>query len=427
MKTLPKLTTALLLGASLAVPLSLVSPTPAVAADKEKPKAQVSAKAAKPLKAAQDALQAKKYQDAISKLKEVEGMSGKSPYDEHVMNELFGYAYVRLMDYQQAAKYLEPALNDGFLDQGDMEKRVKELVTLNYQLKNYDKVIELGQRAFKGGYADENSNTATSQAYYIKGDYKGALKFTDALVDSEIKKGEMPKEQQLNLVLSSCVKLDDAGCETHALERMVQYYPKPEYWQQLVFSMFQNKDASNSDTDMLNIYRLASDVDVLNKPQEYTEMAQLAITQGSPGEAVRVLEKGFQKNVFTEQREKERNQRLLDSAKKQATTDQASLAKLEKEADAAPTGQKDVGVGLGYFSYQQYDKAADFLSKGLMKGGVKDETQARMVLGIAQLKSGKRDEAVKTFQSIKNGDPTMQRLASLWTLHARESDRVASR
>ena len=76
-------------------------------------------------------------------------------------------------------------------------------------------------------------------------------------------------------------------------------------------------------------------------------------------------------------------------------------------------------MGLAYLGYQQYDKAADQLSKGLAKGGVKNEAQSRLLLGIAQLKSGHKDDAVKSFHAVK-GDPNLERLANLWILHARQ-------
>ena len=96
------------------------------------------------------------------------------------------------------------------------------------------------------------------------------------------------------------------------------------------------------------------------------------------------------------------------------------VPKIEKDADAAPTGDKDVGVGLAYLGYLQYDKATDLLTKGLTKGGVKSEAEARLLLGIAQLKGGHKDDAVKSFHAVK-GDPTLERLANLWSLHARQA------
>jgi tetratricopeptide (TPR) repeat protein len=408
----------LVLGVAV-VGASFVPGMPAVAADK-KEENKVSKDLAKPLKAAQDALNAKKYSDAIAKLKEAEANPKKTPYDEHIINALAGAAYARTNNYPEAEKAFEAQVNDGFTDASDLPRIVKAVAQINYQLKNYDKAIEYGNRAVKGGYADEDVDIILGQSYYLKGDWKGTLKFEEGRVDNDIKAGRTPKDQSLQLVLSACVKLDDGDCTTKALEKLVAYYPKPDYWKQLLYTLAQSKGANQSDRATLQLYRLMSEVDVLSRPDDYTEMAQLAIEQGSPGEAQRILEKGFQKGVFPDQRTKDKNQRLLDSAKKAAAADEATLAKSEKDADAAPTGDKDIGVGFAYLGYGQYDKASDLLSKGLSKGGVKSEPEARLLLGIAQLKAGHKDEAVKSFHAVK-GDPTLERLANLWSLHAKQA------
>jgi TolA-binding protein len=216
------------------------------------------------------------------------------------------------------------------------------------------------------------------------------------------------------------VKLEDADCTTKALEKLVAYYPKPDYWKDLLYTLQQDRSQTQSDKNTLQLFRLMSEVDVLARADDYTEMAQLAMEQGSPGEAQHILEKGFQKGIFTDKRTQDKNQRLLDQAKKAAAADQATLPKIEKDADAAPTGDKDVGVGLAYLGYQQYDKASDLLSKGLTKGGVKSDAEAHLLLGIAQLKAGHKDDAVKSFHAVK-GDPALERLANLWTLHAKQA------
>ncbi|HEX4673939.1 MAG TPA: tetratricopeptide repeat protein [Steroidobacteraceae bacterium] len=408
--------------ATLALSAAVVGATsllPVVAADK-KEENKVSKDLAKPLKAAQDALQAKKYPDALAKLKEAESNPKKTPYDEHVINVLAGSAYARTNDYQSAEKAFEAQANDGFTEQAELPRIIKATAQINYQLKNYDKAIEYGNRAIKGGYGDEEVNVIVGQSYYLKGDYKGTLKFFEPIVESDIKAGRTPKDQSLQLIMSSCVKTDDSACTTKALEKLVTYYPKPDYWKDLLYTLQQDRTQTQSDKNTLQLYRLMSEVDVLARPDDYTEMAQLAMEQGSPGEAQHILEKGFQKGVFADQRTKDKNQRLLDQAKKAAAADEASLPKIEKDADAAPTGDKDVGVGLAYLGYLQYDKASDLLTKGLTKGGVKSEAEARLLLGIAQLKAGHKDDAVKSFHAVK-GDPTLERLANLWSLHARQA------
>jgi tetratricopeptide (TPR) repeat protein len=409
---------AVILGAALVGAAGLVPGKAALAAEEKEKKQTVSKELAKPLKAAQDALAAKKYSDAIAKLKEAESNPKKTPYDQHIINEMAGVAYAKTNNYPEAAKAFEAEINDGFLDEKDTPGRVKAVAQINYQLKNYDKAIEYGNRAAKGGYADEEMLTLIGQSYYLKGDWKGTLKFEDAQIETQMKEGKTPKNESLQLALSSCLKLQDTECQNKELERLVAYYPKIEYWQQLLYTLYTAPNQSDKST--LQVLRLMSEVDAINRPEDYTEMAQLAIEQGSPGEAQHVLEKAFSKNLFTDARQKDKNSRLLESAKKAAASDLATLAKVQQDADAAPTGDKDVGVGLAYLGYQQYDKAIDALTKGLAKGGVKNEAEARLLLGIAQLRGGHKDDAVKTFHLVK-GDPGLERLATLWSLHAKQA------
>jgi TolA-binding protein len=159
-------------------------------------------------------------------------------------------------------------------------------------------------------------------------------------------------------------------------------------------------------------------VGAMKRGSDYAEMAQLSLDEGSPGEAVSVLSKGFANNVFTEPADKNRNQHLLDSAKKQVAADQPNLAKTEADAASAPGGDKLVSVGIVYFGYGDYAKSAKNLADGIAKGPTKDAQDARLLLGIAQFKAGSKDEAVKTFKSVK-GDPTLERLAALWTLRVK--------
>ncbi len=190
----------------------------------------------------------------------------------------------------------------------------------------------------------------------------------------------------------------------------------PDYWPNLMDTLYKGK---LSDKQLLQVYRLSADVGVLKRGTDYAEMAQLALATGSPGEAVSVLDKGFAANAFTDQAEKNRNQHLLDSAKKQAAADEPTLAKTEADAANAATGDKLVGVGIGYFGYGDYAKASKDIAAGLAKGTTTaDATDARLLLAIAQLKGGDKDGAMKTFRSVK-GDPVAQRLADLWILHAK--------
>jgi tetratricopeptide (TPR) repeat protein len=409
-------TRALALAAALVAFSGLLPQARAVAA--EEPKHTNSAKLAKPLKEAQEDLQKKKYDDAITKLKAAEGIEGKTAYDQHLINDFLTFAYVRTQDYADAAKTMEAEVDDGFLTAAEIPQKVRALAEVSYQIKNYDKAIEYGERAIKGGYGDDALKKLVGQAYYLKGDWKGTLRFEENVVDPVIKAGGTPPDQALELILSACVKMDDSKCTTKALEKLVAYYPKPDYWSNLLVGMI--KETASSDTNTLQVFRLMLEVGVLKNADDYNEMAQLCMDAGSPGEAEHVIESGFAKNVFTDQRSKDKNTRLLQKAKQAAAVDQKTLAKTQQEADASATGAKDIGMGIAYLGYQQYDKAVSDFSQGIGKGGLRNPPEAQLMLGIAQLKAGHKDDAVKSFHSVK-GDPILERLASLWALHAKQA------
>jgi hypothetical protein len=403
-----------------AVGLMLAGSLAAVAADAPAPappKPQVSAAAGKDLQAAQKALSAQppNYDEVLADLEKVKNNPKKNEYDEYVMNEFYISLYAGQKKLQEATAPLEAVMASKFIPADELKRRVVQAAYVYYQLQNYDKTIELGNRAIKEGSGTDQLELAVAQAYYLKNDFKGADAFTRGIVEDQIKAGQAPSAEILEIGLSAEAKQTDEAGESRWLELMVTYHPKPEYWEDLLSTMYHNKltDAQN-----LQLYRLSAEVGTLKRGSDYAEMAQLALDAGSPGEAVTTLTNAFAANAFTDTAEKNRNQHLLDSAKKQAASDQPTLAKTEASAGNAATGNALVGVGIGYFGYGDYPKAVKDISDGLAKGMSRDSSDARILLGIAQLKTGDKDGAVKTFKAVK-GDPVYERLAALWVLRAK--------
>jgi hypothetical protein len=397
-----------------AAALILGSATGALA-DSPPAKPGVSPAAAKDLQAAQKAMTEKKYDEEVADLDKVKANPKKSDYDEFVMNEFYVTAYAGLKRYEDAAGPLEAMLNSKYIGPDELKQRLPQAAILFYQIKNYAKAVEFGNRAIEAGAPNDQLPVIVGQAYYLQNDYKNTDRFVDGVVADEIKAGQAPTEDMVMLGLSAASKMNDQPRQVHWLELMVSYHPTPSFWEDLLAPIYHNHltDAQN-----LQLYRLYSDVGALKTGTEYAEMAQLALDAGSPGEAVSTLNKGFAANAFTDTAEKNRDQHLLDSAKKQAAADQPTLPKIEAEAHNAATGEPLVGAGKGFFSYADYPKAVADISAGLAKGGVKNEADDRLLLGIAQLRAGDKDSAVKTFQSVK-GDAVNERLAALWILRSK--------
>jgi tetratricopeptide (TPR) repeat protein len=121
--------------------------------------------------------------------------------------------------------------------------------------------------------------------------------------------------------------------------------------------------------------------------------------------------------VFTEQRDKDRYQHLLEGAKQRSANDQAQLATTEQAAAGAANGDALVQVGAAFISYGQYDKAVPAITKGIAKGGLKSPDEANLLLGIAELRLKNGAAAQAAFDKVAaSSNGGYARLGRLWAL-----------
>ena len=374
----------------------------------------VSAELKKPLAEVQALFKDNKFPEALEKLHAADALPVKAPYDQHVINQMTAYGCSKTNDAECVAKALQGEIDDGFTTPEENQKFTRLVAQVAFQTKDYDKAIDYGNRAIKGGSAPDEIYGVVGIAYYLKEDYKDAIQVTGPHIGDVVKKGQTPKSEEVSVYLSSCAKVKDDACIARGLEYQVTYYPKPEVWAQII-SLVRPK----GDVETLQTYRLMAETGAMTNGDDYLDMANAAMTRGSPGDAQHALQMGTEAGLLTGSKSAEA-QKLTAEARKAAATDQTSLPRVEQDANAAASGVKNFGAGLAYLGYQQYDKAVDQLSKAVSKGGLKNEADTRLDLGIAQLKSGHKDDAVKTFQSV-HGSPALERLAALWVIRAKQT------
>ena len=407
---------ALTLGISLALGGGLATgallPTLAVAADAAQ---TIGPKVGKPMKAAQDAMKAKNWAEALAKVKEAQAIEGKTPFEEYQINEFLGFILINQKDFAGAAAAFEKNVNSGQVPAAELNNKLKTLAQLTFQTKQYPKAIDYTSRYLKAVPGETDMQILLAQAHYLQKNYKGASEAAMPAIVATERAGKKPDENWLLLLMRSNYELNDNAGISTALEKLVRHYPKPDYWDGLLSTLA--KTGERNDRLTLGIYRLRLETGTLKRADDYVEMGQLAIDAGVPGEAQQVVEAGFANKLLDVPESKARNERLLASAKKLVDEDKATIANEAKAAQAAPTGQADVGVGQAYLSYGQYDQAIEALERGIKKGGVKLPEEAQISLGIAYLKKGQKAQAQQAFKAV-TGDSPWARLAGLWALRA---------
>jgi tetratricopeptide (TPR) repeat protein len=373
-----------------------------------------------PLKAAQEAMQKKQWDAELTDIKKAAAVEKKTPFEAYQIDEFLGFVLIQQKKFGEAAPVFERMLNSGMVPAEQVDERTKTVAQLYFQVKDYNKSAQWAKKWLEKHPNTEDMGILLGQSQYLLNDFKGAAATMMNVVSHAEKAGRKPDENWIQIVLSSQFKLDNKDGIGDALKKMVRYYPKPDYWANLL-DIYRRK--GNGDAMALGYYRLMNDVGVLKDKGDIVEMAQLALDAGVPGEAQATVEKGMSDGVLkvADKTEQGRYDRLLASAKKQADLDRKSLNQLAAEADKSTSGQPHIALGEAYLSYGDFDKAIAALQKGISIGtGVTDIDQANISLGMAYLKKGQKAEAKKAFDSVKDGSKWSD-LADLWSIRAQSA------
>jgi len=137
---------------------SLLPVTAAYAKDKEKEpatKEKLSPAVAKPLVAAQTAMNEKKWDEALTQLQAAQAVEPKTPYDSFMIDELGWYIQLQKKDYVQSAATLERVIGSQYIAEADKPQRLRALTQMELQNKQYDKAVQYGTEYLKTKPDDE--------------------------------------------------------------------------------------------------------------------------------------------------------------------------------------------------------------------------------------------------------------------------------
>jgi tetratricopeptide (TPR) repeat protein len=367
----------------------------------------------KPLQAARDLIKGQKFKEALGKLREVDALPNRTPYENFLLEQMRASAASQAGDNETAIKAFQAVLNSGRLSEADQAKYAASLASLHYRAKDFANAATWAQRALKSNPNDAQMRELMIQSYFQAGDYAAASKEAYADIQAAEKAGITPPEAKLQLLANVAARGGgDKAAYLAALERLVAYYPKREYWADLLRRIESRPGFSNRLT--LDLYRLKAATKTLTTPTDYSEMAQLALQEQQAAEGKKILDEGFASGVLGKGPEAERQKRLLALATQKAAEAPTDLKAAEADAAGNKDGSALVRVGLAYTGMGQYDKGIDLIQQGINKGGLKHKDLANLHLGIALLRAGQKGRAATVFKSVGGTDGVAD-LARLWT------------
>lgn len=312
---------------------------------------------------------------------------------------------------------LEAFLAAGYATPDQIGPFNQQLAAWYNNQKDMEKAL-LHYRAFIDATPDATPDElATMGSLYLQeGQTQEGVSWLNRSIAASNAAGQVADEVLYQRLDGAYVSLNDPVGRLANLEELIKRYPKSEYYSRLI--AIYSKSTNDDRNLMLNTYRLAMADAGLAMVGEYLGYADTALVLGSPGEALRAMEKGMADGTVPSAAS---NQEIVQEAKAAVARDRRDLPNDAQTAAKDPQGEFDVKVGLGFYSLGEWDKSVEAVKRGLGKGGVKRIDDANLLLGAALLELGRYDDAKQAFATAAGAagsNEFMRRLAGLWTAYA---------
>lgn len=359
---------------------------------------------AKPLQAAQEAIQAKQPDVALQKIQEARSTPQLTEPEKMFLERLSVVAAMNAQKFDVASSSLDYLLQSQQLSATDRLTLTETMVSVSQRNKDHAKVVQWARRYAQDGGKNQRVHMMKVQALALQGLHKDVVQ---EMADAYKATGYQPEEAELRIYAFSQKQLKDDAGYISTLTQLVTRFPTKDYWSDLL-SIMGRAPGINARTQ-LDVSRLMDAAGTMEEAEDYLDTAQFAIKAGLPYEALRVLDQGQVAGLYKGATAANAT-KLKQQAQQRAAEDDKALKSLTLASDNAPML---VQLGDVLLSKGQWAEAAEAYQKALGKGGLKREADARLHCGIALVKTKQFDAAKAMLQSVA-GDASSMQMANLW-------------
>ncbi|MBV8604774.1 MAG: hypothetical protein JO224_08845 [Pelomonas sp.] len=371
----------------------------------------------KPLKDASALIKAGKYKDALGKIQEASGVAGRTAGENYMIEYMRFSAAQGAGDGDTMAHAFDALKGLGRLGAPQQLQFMYAIAGTYSRANDNAKAGTWADRYVKEGGTDPGAKAILTRSQFLSGDMTTIIKNTTDEINADVKAGRAPSMDKLNLLLAAADKKGDGNAQAFAVEQMLNFYPSPKLWAQVLDQTTRKKGFS--DRFNLDVLRLRLATGNMRGVDDYMELAQLAAAAGFPEEGKVVVEKGISAGVLGQGDQGARHKRLLDLMVKKIGEAKASQAADEKAAKDAPQGDAQVNLGLAEVMRGQGAQGVQLIKDGIDKGNLKHPEDAKLYLGLAQYLAGNASAAQATWRTVKGSDGSAD-LAHLWILQSRK-------
>jgi hypothetical protein len=363
----------------------------------------------KPLQAAQQMMKSGHAREALAELKKLDSVSGKTPSESYLIERVRASAASSAGDYETAARSFETLIASGKLSAQESENFSEGLVGIYMRAREFGKAnATINKQLAKGPNA--RMRGFLIQNYVSMGNIGEAMR----LLNADIKGAKTPQEDQLKMLANLQNLSGDKAGYVQTIERLAANYPQPSYWADLLNRVAQKPGFAASRL-AIDVLRLKLANNLIKKPAEYMELAQLVLRDGAGAEAVHIIERGYKAGALGVGPDAPRHQRLKDLADKTLADANKNLAVHEAALVKAADNDGLLNLGYGLVQAGQADKGLKMMEAAIKADRLKNPEDAKLRLGEAYAAAGKKQQAIAALKNVGGKDGTAE-LARYWIM-----------
>ncbi len=345
--------------------------------------------------------------------------SSMNDYERAMMYNFYGFIHYNNKALDKAMAAFEHVVNIDAIPDSLLHSTLFSLAQLSMAREEYAGALGFLERYKKAKPSDLNDAfyMLEAQAYYQNKEYKKALKSINALYQLSTEKNLPLKENWLVLERAVHYALGDQKAVTQVLERMVMRFNKPEYWVQLG-AMY---GEIGQEEKQLATLEAAYQQGYITKKSDITLLAQVYLYNALPYQSAKLLAQAQRKQVIDET---PKTHAFIAEAYAQANEFKEAIEHFKSAAKNTEHGQFDQRLAELYINTEQYDEAADSARAALKKGGMADESQSYIALGMAQYHLAHFDAAILAFEQAEK-HAKAKRLAKQWIKYVKSEKQTA--
>ena len=353
---------------------------------------------------AQKALGDNKTQLAEELAKKLMKRMRLTEYETAVVKQTLGYIYAQQEKVKLAAKTLQETYNLQALPEQTQTAMLYTIGQLHMAAKNYKAAVKAFEIWLSRAQNPKGQAFYTvAAAYYQLENYRKTASYGERA----LKGTKKPKDNLLQLLLASYVELKQYKPAIRIISILVERHPeRKNNWLQLSAMYAETGDEKRA----LAVLMLAHQAGLLNKPEEYVQLAQRMLSEELPYEAGQLLEASLKTGPLKMNAEVAK---LVATAWLQSRNSEKAAPALKDAAELAKDGELYVRLAQLELEREKWKAAISASQKALKMGGLKSRGDVHLLAGIAHVRLGHQDQALKAFEQASK-DASSKRVAQGW-------------